>query len=163
MHRVIRNVPAISYTLWSLVFPSRVSGQVAVTPASPTPMGGVVALGIMVGLLVLVGIGVKLYDLKRKREEQGVALQARLSDALVEDPELLEDPELACLPLATTVHVPFRRPAAAIVTVTGHVPAPELREAAIRIVRGKMRRTWPSARIEDRIVVDRHRMQHAAA
>ena len=108
MNRVIRNVPAISYTLWSLVFPSGVSGQVAVTPASPTPMGGLVALGIIVGLLVLVGIGVKLYDIKRKREEQGVALQARLSDAL------LEGPELARLPLATTVHVPFRRPAAAV-------------------------------------------------
>jgi len=156
MHRVVRNVPAISYTLWSLVFPSGVSGQVAVTSASPTPLGGLVALGIIVGLLVLVGIGVKLYDIKRKREEQGVVLQARLSDAL------LEDPELARLPLATTVHVPFRRPAAALVTVAGHVPTPELREAAMRLVRVKMRATWPSARIEDRIVVDRYRMQHAA-
>jgi hypothetical protein len=157
MNRVIRNVPAIAYLLGLLAL---LGGVIAQTPAvadSPTPLGGIVALGIIVAFLLVVGISVKLYDITRKREEEGLALQARLSDTL------LEDPNLAPLPLAATVHVPFRRSGAPTVEVTGHVPTPELREAAMRTVLDNIARTWPSARVEDRIVVEPHRMRHAAA
>jgi hypothetical protein len=125
MSRVIRNVPAIAYLLGLLALPSGVIAQTPTAADSPTPRGGIVALGIIVAFLLVVGISVKLYDITRKREEEGLALQARLSDTL------LEDPDLAPLPLAATVHVPAR--------------------------------TWPSARVEDRIVVEPHRMRHAAA
>ena len=52
----------------------------------------VVAL-MMLALVVVVGVSVKLYDLKRKREEEAVAAQARIADAL------LMDSTLAPLPL----------------------------------------------------------------
>jgi hypothetical protein len=157
MNRVIRNVPAIAYLLGLLALPSGVIAQTPTAADSPTPLGGIVALGIIVAFLLVVGISVKLYDITRKREEEGLALQARLSDTL------LEDPTLAPLPLAATVHVPFRRSWAPTVEVTGHVPTPELREAAMRTVLDNIARTWPSARVEDQIVVEPHRMRHAAA
>ena len=55
----------------------------------------VLAIG-MLTLIVLVGILVKFYDLKSKREEEAVAAQSRISDAL------LMDSTLAGLPLTPT-------------------------------------------------------------
>ena len=48
-----------------------------------------------------VGIAVKIYDAKRKRDEQGVALQARLSDALLLTPSLIR------MPVVASVHMPL--------------------------------------------------------
>lgn len=42
-------------------------------------------------------------------------------------------------------------------TFTGRVPTPELREAAIRLLLDRVFATWPSAQIEDRIVVEPRR------
>ena len=56
---------------------------------------------MMLALLVVVGVSVKLYDLKRKREEEAVAAQARIADAL------LMDSTLAPLPLTPTAHLPL--------------------------------------------------------
>lgn len=156
MHRVIRTIPTITYGLGVfLALPSRLAAQ---TPAAPrSPLDGIAAFGVIVGLLVVIGICVKLYDIKRKHDEQGLHIQVRVSDAL------LNDPELAPLPLAATVRVPFRRPAAAIVTVTGRVPTSHLREAAVRTVLDKIFVTWPSAHIENRIVVEPHSVRDAAA
>ena len=63
------------------------------------PMASVIVL--LLGLLVLVGVGVKLYDLKRKREAEGVHVQAQVSDAL------LRDPSLFGLAVTPTAHVPW--------------------------------------------------------
>jgi hypothetical protein len=132
------------------------SAPLAMPPASPAPVSGVAAFGIFVALLVVLGAGVKLHDVKRKRDEQGLYLQARVSDAL------LDDPELARLRLAATVRVPLWRPAAALVVISGRVPTEELREAALRLVLDRTFATWPSARIEDRIVVESQTIRHAA-
>ena len=66
------------------------------------------------------------------------------------------------LPISATVHVPLWRPAAAVVTVTGTVPIPELRDAVVRRVVSKVFVVWPSARIEDGIVVDPPSVKRAA-
>jgi len=50
---------------------------------------------------VLVGIGVKLHDLRRRREAEGVPLQAQVSDAL------LRDPSLFGLAVTPTARVPW--------------------------------------------------------
>lgn len=102
MNRVIRNVPAIAYLLGLLALPSGVIAQTPTAADSPTPLGGIVALGIIIAFLLVAGISVKLYDITRKREE-GLALHDNIA------------------------------------------------------------RTWPSARVEDRIVVEPHRMRHTAA
>ena len=132
----------------------------AVSPASPVPAvppgpaseggagQGLVAFIVVVGLLVLIGIVVKLYDMKRKREDEGVAMQARLSDAL------LMEPSFAGFPITPTVHVPLWRSSPAVVVMTGAVPTPELREAALRLVIREMKHPGIDYRIEDCLSVD---------
>src|SRR5947209_12057356 len=71
-------------------------------PATPQPAaeGGdaaIAPIGLVVGLLVIIGVVVKVFDLKQKRESEAVQLQAQLSDAL------LREPSLAGLPLTPTV------------------------------------------------------------
>ena len=133
------------------------SGQVN-TPGS-TPGGGhygFLAFLFVVGLLVLVGVAVKLFDMKRKREDEGVALQSRLSDAL------LTDPSFAGLPITPTVHVPFSRKAPAVIRLTGTVPSPWIREAALELIRREAASLMGDTRIEDRLVVDPLIMRRAA-
>jgi hypothetical protein len=48
----------------------------------------IIVVAAMLTLVVLLGIAVKLYDLKRKRDEEAVAAQARVSDALLMDSAL---------------------------------------------------------------------------
>jgi hypothetical protein len=103
-----------------------------------------------------VGVAVKLFDMKRKREDEGVALQSRLSDAL------LTDPSFAGLPITPTVHVPFSRSSPTVVTMTGTVPSPWIREAALEVIRREAAALMSDTRIEDRMVVDPLIMRRAA-
>src|ERR671922_1324916 len=82
---------------------------------------------LLFALLVIVGIGVKLYDLKRKREAEAVHLQAQVSDAL------LREPTLFGLAVTPTAHVPWWKGTPARLEVTGRVPTADARERAIRI------------------------------
>ncbi len=111
--------------------------------------GGTVwaAVIVIVGLLVLIGVAVKLFDLRRKREAEAVQLQAQVSDAL------LRDSALAGLPLTPTAHVPFWSGSPATIEVAGQVPMPELRERVLRIVHDEAARIRSDVRIEDRLTV----------
>ena len=115
----------------------------------------VVAL-LMLALVVLVGISVKLYDLKRKREEEAVAAQARIADAF------LMDSTLAALPLTPTAHLPLWKGSPLVLEIKGAVPSPELREAALEVAKREIERSRPDFLIEDRISVDRRVLNHAA-
>ena len=115
----------------------------------------IVAL-MMLALIVVVGVAVKLYDLKRKREEEAVAAQARIADAL------LMDSTLAALPLTPTAHLPLWKGSPLILEMKGAVPNPELREAALEVAKREIERSRPDFLIEDRISVDRHVLNHAA-
>src|SRR5512145_2760236 len=73
----------------------------AQTESPPTPWLGesnaeLVLILLSIVVLVLVG-GTKAIDLKRKREDDAVRLQAQMSDAL------LHDRRLSSLPVAATV------------------------------------------------------------
>src|SRR3989442_11518416 len=92
---------------------------------------------LLFGLLVLVGIGVKLYDLKRKREAEAVHLQAQVSDAL------LRDPTMFGLAVTPTAHVPWWSGTPARLEVGGHVPTSQARERALRIVEAEARSLGP--------------------
>jgi hypothetical protein len=123
----------------------------ATSPPPPPENGagsGLFAFVFVLGLLTVTGIAVKLYDMRRKRENEGVALQARLSDAL------LTEPSLAHLPITPTVHVSSWPGAQAVITLTGTVPTPALHEAVLRLVTREA--TFPRGgyRIEDRLFVD---------
>lgn len=131
-------------------------------PGAAPPSGGsgtadgILAIGVIAGLLVLIGVAVKLYDRRRKREDEAIAAQARLSNAL------LNDPTLYALPVAPQVHMPFWRRGPIIVELTGRVPSAELREAILRLVTHVLADRGSEVQINDRIVVDRSMVGRAA-
>jgi hypothetical protein len=103
---------------------------------------------LLFGLLVLVGIGVKLYDLKRKREAEAVHLQAQVSDAL------LRDPTMFGLAVTPTAHVPWWSGTPARLEVTGRVPTPDARERALRIVEQEARSLRDDVIVMDKLEVE---------
>ncbi|HEY7433781.1 MAG TPA: hypothetical protein VIE41_01465 [Methylomirabilota bacterium] len=116
----------------------------------------IIVVATMLILVVMLGIAVKLYDLKRKREEEAVAAQARVSDAL------LMDATLAGLPLTPTAHLPLWKGSPLVVEITGAVPRPELRDAALDLAKREMGRSRSDFRVEDHIAVDPAALGHAA-
>jgi hypothetical protein len=125
------------------------------TPIAPTPntattsdpTGWIVATALIFGLLVAIGVVVKLYDLRRKREAESVHLQAQISDAL------LRDPALFGLPVAANAHVPLWSGTPATIELTGDVPDPDLRAAVLRIAELEARRIRPDIVIADRMML----------
>jgi hypothetical protein len=105
-------------------------------------------LVLLVGLLVIVAVGVKLYDLKRKRESEAVHLQAQVSDAL------LRDPNIYGLAVTPTAHAPWWSGTPARLEVVGRVPTPESRERALRLVEQEAQRIRPDIVLVDQLEVD---------
>src|SRR4026209_490666 len=112
------------------------------------PTMEIIVVAAMLALVVLLGIAVKLYDLKRKREEEAVAAQARISDAL------LMDATLSGLPLPPPGRTPVGTGTPLTREITGSVPKTELREAALGVARREMARSRDDFRIEDRTAGD---------
>jgi hypothetical protein len=111
--------------------------------------GGSAALGFLVilALLVIVGVAVKLYDRKRKRDAEAVHLQAQVSDAL------MRDARLAGLVLTPTAQVPTWGSGPAVIEITGEVPDAAMRDAVLRIARDEAARLRPDVQIVDRLSV----------
>ena len=124
--------------------------QQAVPQAAATGGAGstLTVLLLLAGLLVIVAIGVKLYDLKRKRDAEAVHLQAQVSDAL------LRDPMMFGLAVTPTAHVPLLSGTPARLEVTGHVPTAEARERALRIIEAEARSLRPDVTIVDKLEVE---------
>jgi hypothetical protein len=99
-------------------------------------------------LFVMTAIAIKMYDGKRKREDEALAIQARMSDAL------LADARLSGSSVTPTVRVPLSPKSPVTVEISGPVQRPELREVAIQLVIRMMSDRGGEFRIEDRIVVD---------
>jgi hypothetical protein len=131
-------------------------------PSSPTPPSegvggyGIIAFLLVMALLVAVGVAVKVYDVKRKRDDEGVALQSRLSDAL------LGDPSLAGCPVTPTVHVPFSRRSPTTITLTGTVPSGARRDTVMQLVKVVAMPIDRNYEIEDRLLVDPQMIRRAA-
>ena len=123
------------------------------TPGPPgagmPPDGGLTAVlvgFVVVALLLIVG-AVMWFDRRRRRESEAVALQGRLSDAL------MRDPLLADLPVVVTVTLPTWSGTPATVDVRGDVPSPELRDQVVRFVAREATSLRTDCRIEDRLMV----------
>ena len=101
----------------------------------------------MGALLLIVGVGVKIWDAKRKREAEAVHLQSQLSDAL------LREADFFGLALTPTVHASLRRDAPMIIEMTGQAPSEAVRDAALRTVRDEASRIRPNFEIVDRIEI----------
>jgi hypothetical protein len=116
----------------------------------------IIVVATMLLVVVLLGVAVKLYDLKRKREDEAVAAQARISDAL------LMDANLAGLPLTPTAHLPLWRGTPLVIEITGAVPREELRDAAVDVAKREIARSRSDFQIDDRIAVNPAGLGHAA-
>jgi hypothetical protein len=117
-------------------------------PAMEAGNGGWVVAAIMVlGLLVVIGALVKIYDLRRKRETEAVHLQAQISDAL------LRDPNLFGLPVAATAHAPLWSGTPVTIELTGEVTDTHQRFAVERIARAEAMRIRPDVEIVDHLSV----------
>jgi hypothetical protein len=121
--------------------------QTAAAPAAGGGSGVVMAVGLVVALLVVIGAAVKIFDLRRKREAEAVYLQAQVSDAL------LRQEDLFGLPITATAHVPMWSGTPVTIEVSGQVPSPEVHDRVLRIVLEEVTRTRPDVQIEDRIAV----------
>ena len=132
---------------WAQTMPSPVMPPATAQPAAEGGGAAIAAVGAVVGLLVVIGIVAKLFDLKQKRESEAVQLQAQLSDAL------LREPSLAGLPLTPTVHVPMWKGTPATIEMMGRVPTPEAKEAVLRMVRDEAARVRSDVQIEERLSV----------
>ncbi len=111
------------------------------------PMAGALSILVVLAVLIALGVTVKLFDLRRKREDQAVQLQARVSDALLRDQALFN------LPITPTARVPFWSGSPATIEISGVVPDPEMRERVLRIARAEAERIRPDVSIEDRLAV----------
>jgi hypothetical protein len=119
-------------------------------PGAATPgdnSGILMALALMGVLLLLVGIGVKVWDAKRKREAEAVQLQSQISDAL------LREPDFFGLAITPTVHAGLRREAPMLIEVTGQAPTTALRDVALRVVRDEAARMGVVYQIVDLIEI----------
>lgn len=70
--------------------------------------------------------------------------------------------EIIVLPLTPTAHLPLWKGSPLVVEITGPVPRPELREAAVDVAKREMGRSRSDFRIEDRVAVDPAGLGHAA-
>jgi hypothetical protein len=125
--------------------PSPPPAPVGSPPGASDPTGWIVASLLILGLLVVIGLVVKLYDLRHKREAEGVHLQAQVSDAL------LRDPVLFGLPIAATAHAPLWSGTPVTLEISGELPDPALRDAVLRIAWSEAQRIRPDVQIEDRM------------
>ncbi len=162
MRKPSRPVHLSSCLLAWLSIPAEVWAQspgIQAPPTTPVPTAQGGAVGIVVAVVALclaIGIAVKLYDLRRKRDEGAVFLQARISNAV----QL--DSSLATLPVSVFARAPLWRRSPAVVEIIGTVPTPELRDAVVRLVRRELSQCRPDARTEDRVVVDPLMAKHVA-
>src|SRR3989441_11328439 len=102
-------------------------------PATPQPAaegGGaaIAAVVVVVGLLMVIGVVVKLFDLKQRRESEAVQLQDQLSDAL------LRGTTLAGPSLTPTGHVPVWQGTPATIEGRGRVASPGLEGTGSRVL-----------------------------
>jgi hypothetical protein len=125
------------------------------TPIMPAPgaaapvdgSGWIMASILVLGLFVVVGALVKLFDLRRKREAEAVHLQAQISDAL------LRDPNLFGLPITPTAHAPLWSGTPVTVEMAGEVPSAAVQESVLRIAWAEAQRIRPDVEIRDRLTI----------
>ena len=115
-------------------------------PAAPTWAGAVSVVIVLLIGIVAIGVAVKLYDHKRKREEEALSAQAYLSDAFLR--------EFGTMPIAVSASGSLWRRSPLVLSIRGTVPTPELREAVIRLAKQELLRQHPTARTEDHLFVD---------
>jgi hypothetical protein len=130
----------------ALSVPARASAQTATADGSAVSAWGAAAFVAVVLVMILaIGAAIKLYDLKRKRDDEALSAQSLLSEALLR--------EFGSLPITASVSgSSWRRPF--VLAIRGSVSTTELREAIMQGAARELSRQYPTARVEDRLFVD---------
>ena len=115
--------------------------------AAGSGQGALMFFALLAALFVIVAIAVKLLDRSRKRRDEAVLLQARIADAMLLDPSLVN------LPVTATVRAPFSRSAPLTVEMSGQAPTPALRDAALETALREASESGLAFKLEDRIAV----------
>lgn len=130
------------------------SSTPSVAPPVTPPAGASVSDGsawmilvIIVAVLVTLVVTVKLFDVRRRRNDEAVSLQSRLADAL------MIDPMLRSATVTPTVHVPISRGSPVVVEVSGDVPSPEMRDLVLRKVTQEVSDLVHRVQVEDKLLV----------
>jgi len=132
----------------TLAAPVRTTAQPRASEgATSSSWGGAVSIMVVMLIVILAIAGAaKLYDHKRKREEEAFAAQAYLADAFLR--------EFGTLPVVASVSGSLWSRSPLVLAVRGTVPTPEVREAIMRLARQELSRQYPFARAEDQLFVD---------
>ena len=159
----MKALPLVTLT-GTLAFVRDAAAQATPPPAVPSAgsaaagdnSGILMALALMGALLVIVGIGVKVWDVKRKREAEAVHLQSQISDAL------LREQDFFGLAITPTVTAGIRRSSPMQVVVTGQAPTEIIRDTALRIVEDEASRMGVDYVVINRIEVRPDAVRRAA-
>src|SRR5262249_47064984 len=144
--RGARFITLLASLLSALSVPVRASAQTATGDESAVSAWGAAAIVAVVLIMMLaLGAAIKLYDLKRKRDDEALSAQSYLSEALLR--------EFGSLPITASVSgSSWRRPF--VIAIRGSVSTTELREAIMRGAARELSRQYPTARVEDQLFVD---------
>lgn len=136
------------------------AGQTSLPAASqgPAPAGNMteVMLGFvaLIAVCAMIAVVVKLVDLKRKRADEAVAVEAKIAEAF------LTNPALSHWSIAPTAHRGLSRHSPVTIDIHGRLPSPPLREEAMATVTREASRTGMPFLVEDHIVVDPLMAEH---
>jgi len=119
-----------------------------------TTFVAMVAFGIVV--LLAIGIIGRLLDLRRRREDEALGLQSRVSDAL------MLEPGLSGLAVTASMHVPLWPRKPPTLEIAGRVPTPDQHELASRVAMRTLADRAAQVQIEDKVWVDPVMREHAA-
>jgi len=119
--------------------------------ADVTPVSGqheFLALIAVIAVTVLALLVIaKTMDYRRKRHEDAIQLEVRISDALLEEPAFIRSS------VAPSVHVPFWRGSPATIELHGQVTSRQFAESALRIASKAVSRIRNDFLVENRIAV----------
>ena len=132
--------------LSALFVPVRASAQTATGNESAVSAWGAAAfVAVVLVMILVIGVAIKLYDLKRKRDDEALSAQSYLSEALLR--------EFGNLPVTASVSgSSWSRPF--VLAIRGTVSTTERREAIMRSAARELSRQYPTARVEDQLFVD---------
>jgi hypothetical protein len=113
---------------------------------------------VIAGVLVLLAIAAvgRLLDLRRRREDEALGLQSRVSDAL------MLEPGLSGLPVTANMHVPLWPRKPPTLEIVGRVPTPDQHELAARVAMRTLAERAEQVVVEDKVWVDPVMREHAA-
>jgi hypothetical protein len=100
---------------------------------------------IVVVLLLVIGVGIPLFELSGRRKDVAERLQRSMSERLRS--------AVDGLPLTVVAHVPESRRSCIVVEIGGSVPTEEVRATVLRAVRHEVARRGREVRVVDRLEV----------